>query len=357
MKRSLLLVSFCLGGLLPAALLTAASQEVAANADDFLYEGRTVLQDAGVLLTWPGSTVKFAFEGGSLDLVLDDERGENFYQVIVNGNEADAFVIDCEPGEHSYTVPASLLATENEVVLFKRNEGFQGKTVFEGIRIDEAGRLLPPPAKPVRKIEFYGDSITCGMGNLAPEDAGDKGMHVENNYMAYGAITARQLEAEYRCIAKSGIGIIKSWFPLVMPEMYDRVTPSDAGSRWDFSQWTPDVVVVNLFQNDKWLVGRLDPVPTGPDIIAAYKQFIASLRTVYPEAQIVCALGSMDATAPDSQWPGYIETAVAEMEAEGDTKLSTCFFPFDGFRKHPRVRHHQRNADILSAHIRAIMDW
>ena len=41
-----------------------------------------------------------------------------------------------------------------------------------------------------------------------------------------------------------------SWFPLIMPEMYDRLTPTEASSKWDFSSYQPDVVVVNLFQND-----------------------------------------------------------------------------------------------------------
>jgi hypothetical protein len=30
--------------------------------------------------------------------------------------------------------------------------------------------------------------------------------------------------------------------------------PVDSTSKWDFSGYTPDVVVINLFQNDSWLV-------------------------------------------------------------------------------------------------------
>jgi hypothetical protein len=49
-----------------------------------------------------------------------------------------------------------------------------------------------------------------------------------------------------------------SWFPLIMPEMYDRADPTDSTSKWDFSKYTPDVVVINLFQNDSWLARRHD---------------------------------------------------------------------------------------------------
>lgn len=45
-----------------------------------------------------------------------------------------------------------------------------------------------------------------------------------------------------------------SWFPLIMPEMYDRLDPTDSSSKWDFSKYTPDLVVINLLQNDSWII-------------------------------------------------------------------------------------------------------
>ena len=45
-----------------------------------------------------------------------------------------------------------------------------------------------------------------------------------------------------------------SWDSLIMPEIYDRLVPTDSKSKWDFSLYRPDIVVVNLFQNDSWLV-------------------------------------------------------------------------------------------------------
>ncbi len=47
-----------------------------------------------------------------------------------------------------------------------------------------------------------------------------------------------------------------SWFPEIMPEIYDRLNPGDPDSKWDFTLFTPDVVVINLFQNDSWLVNN-----------------------------------------------------------------------------------------------------
>ena len=36
--------------------------------------------------------------------------------------------------------------------------------------------------------------------------------------------------------------------------MYNRLIPTDSTSKWNFSLYQPDVVVINLLQNDTWLV-------------------------------------------------------------------------------------------------------
>lgn len=98
------------------------------------------------------------------------------------------------------------------------------------------------------------------------------------------------------CTAKSGIGIMISWFDMVMDDYYYRLNPDDVNSNWDFNEFIPDVVVINLFQNDSWLVGGINPVPDSSQRVAAYIAFVREIRSRHPEAFIVCALGSMDAT-------------------------------------------------------------
>lgn len=335
----------------------AAQALVSADHDYFQFSGRMDFVEDEVVMYWPGSSIRANFSGSTLEIILDDKTGDNFYNVIIDGKDHQPVVLDCKKNEHRYAVADDLSAGEHSVLIFRRTEGFSGPTRFGGLVLAEDGELLPPPAAPERKIEFYGNSITCGMGNEAPDDGKDDDNSQRNNYLAYGAITARLLDAEYRCIAKSGIGIMISWFPMIMPEYYDRIDPADSTRRWDFSQWTPDVVVVNLFQNDSWLMDRLNPVPTDAERVAAYAEFIQTLRRHYPDAAIFCTLGSMDATKPGSPWPGYIEKAVAQRRQAGDENLYTYFFEFDGFSKHPRVRHHQKNAGELAAFIRAKVGW
>ena len=332
---------------------------IAPSDDKIQYTGRIDFSNPNApVLYWPGTYLKAKFQGTSLIIKLDDETGENYYNVFLDGDLDHPVILDCKSGVHDYAVAQDLVDGEHDVWLFRRTEGFSGSTTFLGFVLDANKQLVQRPAKPERKIEFYGDSITCGMGNECADEAEDEDNSKRNNFLAYGAITARNLNAEYSCIAKSGIGIMISWFDMTMPEYYDRLDPSDQTSRWDFSRWTPDVVVINLFQNDSWLIERLDPVPEGSEIVDAYVDFLKRIRNHYPKAHIFCVLGSMDATRDGSPWPDYVESAVDRFGRQNnDQKIYTTFFEYDGFDKHPRVRHHQKMALELTSFIEEKIGW
>ncbi|MBI1933696.1 MAG: T9SS type A sorting domain-containing protein [Ignavibacteriales bacterium] len=325
----------------------------------FQFTGRIDFSDSlKPILFWPGTSIKTKFEGKYLMLVLDDKTGESFYNVFIDENYNDPIIIDCEAGQKSYLVSATLKDTLHSLLIFRRTEASTGPTKFLGIQLLDNKTILPPDERPKRKIVFYGNSITCGMGNEAADNANDDKMKDENNFLAYGAITSRLLNAEYMCTAKSGIGILISWFDLIMPNYYYRLNPDDENSNWDFEKFVPDVVVINLFQNDSWLIKNLNPVPDSTQIVEAYENFVKQIRAVHPKSLIICALGNMDATKAGSPWPGYIIQAVNNLRLKNDLNLETYFFPFDeSWQKHPRVRHHKKMADSLSKFIKMKMNW
>jgi hypothetical protein len=218
-----------------------------------------------------------------------------------------------------------------------------------------------------RKIEFYGNSITAGYAveDLSGKDSPDS--TYTNNYLSYAAITARHFDAKYQCICKSGIGLTVSWFPLIMPEMYDRLIPENPNSKWDFSLYRPDVVVINLFQNDSWLVqvpeskefkefkARFSTqAPNEDDLIDAYQQFVKKIREHYPKAAIICALGSMDASKKGSKWIDYIKKAVANLN---DHTIYTHFMPDKETSGHPSIKEQEVMAKSLINFIEQNIVW
>ena len=353
---------------LAAPLLFAAPGLFAATAispadRNLQYTGRIDFADpAAPLLSWPGTSIAANFTGTTLALTLDDQSGRNYFNVFIDDDYARPFVIAAEQGEKTYVVASKLSPGRHRFLLSKRTEGEEGATVFKGAQLADHASLLAPPPRLKRKIEFFGDSITSGMGDEAADGAPDNLSKDKNNFMAYDAITARNLQAELHVTSQSGIGILISWFPFTMPQFYGQLSAVGVNdSKWDFPTWTPDVVVINLFQNDAWLIDRehrLTPVPTDEQRVQAYVDFVKTIRGKYPKAYIVCALGSMDAVRAGSKWPGYVTSAVARIRAENpQERIDTLFFEFTGYTAHPRVKQHIANAEKLTAFIKRKMGW
>jgi hypothetical protein len=334
----------------------------AANNDFIRITGRVEQHKDSVSIYWQGTSILFNMDGTGARVVMNDERGENYFNVVIDGVSLKYFKL--KKGKHEYSIATDLPKGKHTLELIKRTEWDRGKTVFSGVNLtDDAGIVALPPARR-RTIEFFGNSITSGYANedYSGHDSPDSSL--TNNYYSYAAITARHFDANFYCTSKSGIGIMLSWFPLTMPELYDRLNPSDSTSHWKFSTVEPQVVVINLFQNDSWLVKNPDhesfkktfgtTAPTEKFIIRSYKDFVSSIRQVYPRSTIICLLGPMDITKDGSPWPGYVTKAVDEL---ADPKILYHFFPYTSKTGHPRVEQHKQAADDLIRFIEANVKW
>lgn len=361
MKKALTL-SFLVSVLL---ISCSAKNELIVDPSDpaIEYSGRiNRSSEESVRLNWPGSSIRINFEGASIAALLQDESGDNYYNVILDNDSL--FILRPQTIKQYQVLASNLSKGPHTIEIFRRTEWNNGLTNFYGFKINTNAKLLAKSPLKKRKIEFYGDSITAG---FAVEDTSGKDLYdsiYTNNYASYAAITARHFEADYQCVCKSGIGVTVSWDPLIMPELYDRLIPTDSNSKWDFSLYRPDVVVVNLFQNDSWLVN----IPEHPEfikrfgdekpdeffIISAYQEFIAGLRTHYPAANIICTLGSMDATKDGSLWPGYVQKAVASLK---DENVYTHFMPYEESTAHPNVQQQKNMANSLIEFIEKTIEW
>ena len=345
-----------------AGTSNAQTKFIPFNNQNIYYEGRIALKKDAAELSWSGTSITITFKGRNISATLKDADTSNYYNVILDNRKI--FKIHTDTTKKSYLLASGLSNRKHTVQLFKRTEWAMGKTLFYGFETQKSTKILPAKSPQKRKIEFYGNSITCG---YAMEDtSGNDSWHgyFENNYLSYAAITARHFNAQYSCISKSGIGIMVSWFPLIMPEMYDRLDATDSTSKWDFNQFTPDVVVVNLFQNDSWLIRMPEHEQfknrfgkKGPDenfIIESYKSFIKTLRSKYSNAHIICVLGNMDATKEGSVWPGYVQQAVEQLH---DSKIYTHFFKYKNTKGHPKTSEQKAMANSLTEFIEDKIKW
>lgn len=331
------------------------------NDKRITYEGRVNINKDSAELIWSGTSIKINFKGTGISGQFKDSDTSNYYSVMVDND--NIYKIHFSIGKNKYLLASHLSYCKHSLQLFKRTEWDMGKTWFYGFELEGESKLLKASNLPKRRIEFYGNSITCG---YAIEDSvSDRPFgYYENNYNSYAAITARYFHAQYSCISKSGIGIMLSWFPLIMQEMYDRLDPTDSKSKWDFEKFTPDIVVINLFQNDSWLIDMPENEqfknrfgtnrPDEAAIIQAYKKFVGCIRNKYPMAQIICMLGNMDITRKGSPWMGYVQKAVLQIN---DNKIVTFFVPFKETEGHPKIIEQKELADKLIQFIQNRFKW
>jgi lysophospholipase L1-like esterase len=320
------------------------------------FVGRPDLREDGVVrLAWSGSGILFRFSGTSAAVRMDDPAG--FYTRIVDGVEQPE--LQTTPGERSYAIAGGLADGEHEVELYRKTEALFGVTRFYDVDL-AGGELLAPPAPKNRKLELIGDSITCGYGNEGSEATCPFEAETENHWLTYGAITARELDAELVTVAWSGKGIVYNYGddknePL--PALYSRALPDDPQSEWDFALWQPDVVVINLGTNDF----STEDDPTQPVFEAAYRTFLETLRAKYPDAWIVCLvptlLGGTDVTTAED----YITNVVDGRVGAGDGRVVVRALEFTsdgaGCDYHPSLATHASMSVALTSELRDLVAW
>lgn len=300
--------------------------------------------DGARLLAWSGSELRARFTGRTLALRFASRHwGTAHYAVEIDGQRQVLSVPGQSDGEWQLRTP--LAEGEHELRLIKRTEAGMAESLFLGLRLAPGARLLPPPpARPLR-LMFYGDSITAGacLGDPGEDQYDDLFFH--DGTRAYGAQTAARLKADYVGIAVSGIGITATWGEQLMPQVWNRLAPRvDAPVAAD--DRAPDVVVVNLGQNDHGF-----PASKGQrlaaDFAPRYLAFVRELRGRYPQARLVLAIGGMSAWKDEPAIPRALQAAVATLRAEGDRRVWT--YQFQAFAwAHPRLDVHTQMADELT---------
>lgn len=351
-------------GLIPNAVAATAVPSESTGKDAAAptaprFVGRWVPEPSGdgMRCAWSGSYVVGRFEGTSISARLKDE-GHNLFQVVIDGETKKVLKTDKRKGEAVYLLADGLPDGVHEVSLHRRAEAKVGEVVFYGFEATN-GTMLPPPPAPERRIETLGDSISTGYGNEGPGAVCGYVNSQQNEYLTYGAIAARNLDADHTTIAWSGKTIHE------MTEYFDDALPARTdGPRWDFSQYQPQVVVINLGTNNFALRD-----PGEAKFVRLYHELVRTVRAAYPKAFLVCALGPMLSNVyPEkrnnlTQARKYMKAAVAKLKEAGDTNLEFLEFPEQnhadglGCGFHPSLKTHKLMAERLTAFVKERMSW
>lgn len=331
---------------------TEAFVNIAPDHPHIQYFGRFDRSDAKrPRFDWPGCAIQAKFTGPSVAVRLGG--GENDFNVFVDGTALPKLAMAA--GKTEYSLATGLAAGEHTLLLAKRTEGYYGAVTFEGLVLADGQALAAPPERPSQRILFIGDSFTVGYGADATSLQCASLRPWDNNWLAYGPVTARALGAEYSVQAISGLGMAHNYndaSPLSkepLPFFFDRTLTGSAQPKWNFAAWIPHLVVVALGTNDFSTAVK----PSQAQYAAAYKDFLQRIRGYYPAADILCLTYAVD----DFQKP-YVDALVKEVNAGGDAKVHRAHMPaLDAAKElgcdwHPNVAGHKKYSDALLPEVR-----
>lgn len=337
------------------------------NNKYLLYSGRIDWSNPKApVWVFPATSVKLRFTGNLLKVHVCNHRiyYDNSIGIILDGIQSKLSLPEEGEAVLEVTVPG-FAHQEHEVLFFKRQDSCHELTIL-GFEIADGEVLRYPGEHPQRRMEVYGDSVSVGeiteaFEYMAKEDPEQNGEYT-NSWYSYAWMTARKLGAQIHDVAQSGIALMDhtGWYcepdAIGMEMVWNKVHYNPLlgeATEWNFDNYTPQVVIVAIGQNDKHPVDYMKEDFNSENAILwrkSYKAFLEKLRTTYPEAQIVCITTLMN---HDESWDRAIGLVVKEMN---DQKITQYLFRRNGKGTpgHPRIPESEEMSEELSEYIESL---
>ena len=349
--------------------------KIALSADNVKYLGRTVLFDDMLLLSLSGSGVEFEYTGKGFEIsfigggAAEIENNEANYArigIYIDGVLKEDFQLNKKRIEK--TVAKSPESRTSIIRIMKLSECAMSLAGIAPIEIKEGETVKPTPEKSL-KIEFIGDSITCGYGVEDPDPLHDFKTETENVTKSFSYMTAEAMDADFQMFSISGYGIISGYTDDItirhddqlIPNFYESMglsydtlenIPRAQDIAWDFTRYIPDIIVINLGTNDDSYCQ--DDKERQELFSSEYTKFLKRVRELNKKAHIICVLGLMG----DRLFP-LVCNAVENYCAEtGDKNIETLHLPEQdpevgyGANYHPLESEHKKASRVLIEHLR-----
>jgi lysophospholipase L1-like esterase len=352
---------FAIAYLLVCLSSFAQTKFIPASHESIRYVGRFDFSNSQeVRYDWSGVYIQFSFRGTECAVKMSD-TGHNYYNVFVDDQPSKTIDVKSDT---TIVIARNIGTHIHKIRIYKRTEGNQGTGSFKGILIPENGEMLEWKDVPSWKIEYIGNSITCGYGTEGLSKSERFKPSTENNYLSYAPIMARAFKADYHIIAHSGMGVVRNYgykekvSPNAMPDRFNRVYDEKELPLWNFRLWKPDVVVINLGTNDF----STQPFPDKAVFKAGYEKLIDEVKKQYGEVPVFCIVGPMT----DEPCYSYVKELVEDFRSVYQRKnvyfvgIPTYLMDPDkdlGSDSHPNYSGQRKMAAHVLPVISSIMEW
>ena len=325
------------------------------SASNLKLLGRTYADEDGIVCDHTASGIEFeAYVQGDIRLTVE-ANGDTYFTVYVDGQRVEERYQ--AKGQTEIVIDGWKEADNLAIHTFRIVKQTESSwSTARLISMEFYGKLMGAAPNKELYIEFLGDSLTCGYGNLwtksSAHPSSEAGIALyEDGTLAYPYLTAETLKADASIISYSGIGVDLGWTNpdgngLKMMDFYEmRSYSRDKETEFSFTgARVPDLVVINLGCNDTSLGSPERAFKAG------IKELIQYIRNGYgAKIPIVWIYGMGDGTA------GWVRTVFQEMGGENEALyLVQIKGDASGGNGHPSGRAHKVAAAQLSNYLRTI---
>ena len=356
MKHCLSLLTLCL----LFSVSVSAQTTISPTDPNLQYTGRIDFSDANnPKLYYAGTSIQTKFTGTSLKATFSEYNwgGGAYMGFIIDGGGMIIRNISNGASNVTVDVASGLANTTHTLTIVKRTGPENDYVQFQGLTLDNGASLQAPDPRPERRVELYGNSVTQGVNadnNADVEGEADK----HNGWNSYGMILARSLNAECHnqgisgLAVQDGTGFFNSHVNGVgLETTYDKIGANDGRqSAWDFSRYTPHLVIMAMGINDDGFVDASEKETWKNE----YRAIINDLRNNrYPEADFVLTIPPLGYER--TRMEGYVQEIVNELN---DPKVHYFNLTVTVPSAHPYDVIHQAMADQLEDFVSTLdINW
>lgn len=317
-------------------------------------------------MVFPFTSVSLRFKGTSLDVSLINNHlyWDNYIGIIIDST-VSKILLDNSKDIQVINICENIKNDIHNVTVFKVQDSCNS-IEFVNFITDNDSDILPFIDTKTRKMEFYGDSVTSGevtecsdyVGKNDPPHNGE----YSNCWFSYATMTARNLNANAHLVSQGGIALLDGTGYFNEPEYTGMLSAYDKTQfnsclgpleEWDFSRYTPDVVIVAIGQNDNHPDNYMMEDYNSKKSInwrKHYKKLILEIRKRYQKATIILITTILGHHIS-------IDNSIDDVCKElSDDKIKHFMFTRNGCGTpgHPRIPEQEEMATELTEYINSL---
>ncbi len=318
----------------------------------FRFGGRVLFREPEAILGFSANYIDMIVCGSQVSFHLRTGINERINQprimVYLNDEKYKEIALERENQDINIVFPESA-KEEVRVRILKLTEAAMSFVAVSNINTDGELKIFEASEDNRTKVQFIGDSITCGYGVLASPEA-EYDLNDEDVTYSYAGVLTDMLNLNSQWVSASGYGMFVDYTgdpENVVPKLYDyKNWFYDKEERVNHREFDPDIIIINLGTNDSGHLGN-ENILRG--FMAKYEAFLYRLRLAHENAKIVCVLGTLA--------PGvfkYVQQVIDKVKMQGFKDIYGLELPehniaLDGMACwHPSKMTHKKDAERIA---------